>query len=58
MAEWLDADTAPAGAERSARNPRKVYDKRLAAGQVTLDGNRASPAAGPANDSNHVVLVD
>ncbi|MGH8591369.1 MAG: hypothetical protein ACREXX_19255 [Gammaproteobacteria bacterium] len=38
-------------------NPRKVYKKAFSAGQVSLGGNRASPAAGPSGYSNYVVVV-
>jgi hypothetical protein len=59
---WLTDGTWTQSAETldtsdTASNPRRVYQKSFAAGQVILGGNRASPAAGPPGFSNYVVVI-
>jgi hypothetical protein len=59
---WLSDGTWTQSAETldmsdTASNPRRLYQKSFAAGQVTLGGNRTSPAAGPGGFSNYVVVI-
>jgi len=50
VTETLDTTDLPA-------NPRKIFRKSVAAGQVALGGNLASPAGGPTGYSNYIVIV-
>lgn len=56
LTEWT-LNTEKFDLTDTGSNPRKLYKKAFSAGQVTLGGNRASPAGGTSGYSNYVVVV-